>query len=227
MKPEYWIPIISFAAVMVLFLIGSVVKWLRDNTQFKEMSQRIQEAEDKAFNSLEKASHGRVSKSAERLEMLGDLSFSQEIPEAQTEVAQHHLLSVYTNQIKKYQEETRSRAVWSFSFAIIAMFAGIVFVFWGGIFILSEQSSEATIAGSVLSAIGGAVSAYITKTFLEVHKLSIQQLNRYFRQPVINEHIIMAQRLADGLEDTQARQTAYQDIIKSVLQLIGQEPSDA
>ena len=45
----------------------------------------------------------------------------------------------------------------------------------------------------MIAAIGGAISAYITKTFLDVHKVSLQQLNRYFAQPVINDHILMAQ----------------------------------
>jgi len=232
MKPEYWIPIISFATIVVLFFIGFVVKWFRDSNQVKHMAQKIQEAEDKAFDSLQQAIQPPPrSRGDEDVGLLTDSlsnqSFSHEFPSQDSAVAQGHLFSVYNNQIKKYQEETRNRATWSFSFAILAMFAGIAFVFWGGLFILSEKSTEATIAGSVISTIGGAVSAYITKTFLEVHKLSIQQLNRYFRQPVVNDHIIMAQRLADGLPDAESKKTAYQSIIKSVLELIKTEPEES
>ena len=78
-------------------------------------------------------------------------------------------------------------------------------------------------AGSAISAIGGGISAYITKTFLDVHKTSLNQLNRYFRQPVINEHILTAQRLADYLEDKPSRLKAYKSIISRVTGLIRNE----
>ena len=71
----------------------------------------------------------------------------------------------------------------------------------------------------MIAAIGGAISAYITKTFLDVHKVSLQQLNRYFAQPVINDHILMAQRLADALPNDSPKQKAYEGIIASVTAL--------
>ncbi|GEM_PF-5033426 len=55
----------------------------------------------------------------------------------------------------------------------------------------------------------------VVSTFLRVHRLSLQQLNRYFNQPVINNHILMAQRLADACGENSVQERAYERIIES------------
>jgi hypothetical protein len=140
--------------------------------------------------------------------------------ESRGTITQGRLFSLYSRQIEKYQKETQSRAGWSFVFSIFAMVAGLGFVFWGGSQIVSQSGWKHVAAGSAISTIGGAVSAYITKTFLDVHKVSLSQLNRYFKQPVVNELILTAQRLADDLGRGEERKEAYQSIIGSIVTLI-------
>lgn len=140
--------------------------------------------------------------------------------ESSDDIAIGRLFNLYSKQIEKYQQETRSRATWSFIFAIVSMFAGMGFMIWGGGIILSEPTTNHVAAGAAISAIGGGISAYITKTFLDVHKLSLTQLNRYFTQPVINDHIVMAQRLAEGVKDEEVRKKSYEKIVSSVTALI-------
>ena len=53
-----------------------------------------------------------------------------------------------------------------------------------------------------------------------MHKLSLAQLNHYFQQPVLNDHILMAQRLADESGDPATRLKAYEQTIASVNALI-------
>ena len=136
------------------------------------------------------------------------------------DIAIGRLFNLYSKQIEKYQQETRSRATWSFIFSILSMCAGLAFMFWGGQFILSADGADHVTAGAAIAAIGGGISAYITKTFLDVHKLSLIQLNRYFTQPVINDHIVMAQRLAEDVRDDEVRKKSYEKIIASVTALI-------
>jgi len=88
---------------------------------------------------------------------------------------------------------------------------------------LNEEKTIVLAAGSIISAVGGAIGTFIAKTFLDVHKLSLNQLNKYFKQPVINEHILMAQRLADDSGDPETKKKAYQTIIDSIASLIRQE----
>ncbi len=97
---------------------------------------------------------------------------------------------------------------------------GFGFVIWGGSVLLTAKEPIVLAAGGLLSTVGGAVSGFITKTFLDVHKLSLKQLNRYFQQPVINDHILMVQRLADDSRDEEIRKKAYDKIIDSITKLI-------
>ena len=142
------------------------------------------------------------------------------IQEGQQHNVLGNLFNLYSKQIATYQLETQSRATWSFIFAILAMCAGMAFMFWGGQIVLADPNANHVAAGAAISAIGGGISAYITKTFLDVHKLSLTQLNRYFTQPVINDHIVMAQRLAEDVKDDEVRKKSYEKIVSSVTALI-------
>ena len=104
------------------------------------------------------------------------------------------------------------------------MFAGFGFIIWGGSVLLNAKETIVLAAGGLLSTVGGAVSGYITRTFLDVHKLSLAQLNHYFGQPVLNDHILMAQRLADESGDPQTRKEAYKIIINCIAGLINDMP---
>jgi len=88
---------------------------------------------------------------------------------------------------------------------------------------IASKGTEQIAAGAAISTIGGAVSAFITKTFLGVHRLSLTQLNRYFRQPVVNDHILMAQRLADAVGDPDSKKASYEMVIRSISKLIEAE----
>jgi hypothetical protein len=125
------------------------------------------------------------------------------------------LQKFYLAQMSVYQNETRKRARSSFACALIAMFSGLAFVIWGG-FAMGSNS----VAGASIGGLGGALSAFITKTFLDVHRVSLSQLNRYFRQPVIRTSVIEAQQLADLIGDKKVRQEAYLEIIGKVIMLI-------
>jgi len=76
------------------------------------------------------------------------------------------------------------------------------------------------IRGVLASSTGNWISLEREKTFLEAHKLSLTQLNHYFKQPVINEHVLMAQRLADEVGDGDIRKQAYTKIINSLTDLV-------
>lgn len=123
----------------------------------------------------------------------------------------------YLKQIAVYQNETRGRARSSFSAALVAMFLGMGFMVWGALAMAKPW------AGSAIGALGGALSAFITKTFLDVHKVSLVQLNRYFRQPVLQSNVIEARLLADEMGSDDLTRRAYSKIITSVIRLIQDE----
>lgn len=196
-------------ALGLLAFIFASVQQLLENLQRRRASAALRAAEQQAFSATAAPEAGMRS-----------LDASQPPAGHTSAIPASHLFNLYSKQIEMYQQETRSRASWSFICAILAMFAGFGFVFWGGSLLLHASETIVLAAGGLLAGVGGAVSAYITSTFLDVHKLSLAQLNHYFQQPVINDHILMAQRLADESGDPETRRRAYEQTIASVNALI-------
>lgn len=226
--------LMMFGALVIISLSIFYFYKRTSNEKIHLLNKQVKAAENLAFSGTGDGRMLPEKAEPDKKLRLGDLSYMEGKPrselfrdEPQPAPTVNHLFKLYTEQISKYQEQTQNRAMSSFVFAIIAMFAGIIFIFWGGSYILIEKTWEATLAGSTISTIGGVVSAYITKTFLNVHELSIRQLNRYFQQPVINDHIVMAQRLADRLPNEEARQKAYENIIHSVTKLIQKDADES
>jgi hypothetical protein len=211
------------SAMTAIIVVGSVAfKLYLDWRRQAEASEQVIQAEKEAFKDKPDELDGRLRELSEsqtdieeRVKQAATL-----MEESRSAITLRRLFNLYSKQIEKYQQQTRTRATWSFIFAIAAMFAGLGFVVWGGAVLLKAEQTIVLAAGGLLSAIGGAVGAYITKTFLDVHKLSLHQLNRYFQQPVINDHILMAQRLADESGDPDTRKQAYRAVIDSISGLI-------
>ncbi len=198
--------LLPIALGILAFLFASIQQLL-ENLQRRKASAALRDAEQQAFSA---ASEPRMR----------SLDAAALPPASSGAIPASHLFNLYSKQIEMYQQETRARASWSFICAIVAMFAGFGFVFWGGSLLLHAGETIVLAAGGLLAGVGGAVSAYITSTFLDVHKLSLAQLNHYFQQPVLNDHILMAQRLADESGDPATRLKAYEQTIASVNALI-------
>jgi hypothetical protein len=188
----------------------------------KEANREVRQAEEAAFKERPEELDRRVKALTESQEGLEERAteLAAILEDSRSAVQMGRLFNLYNKQIEKYQQETRTRATWSFVFAIFAMSAGFAFVVWGGSVLLTAKETIVLAAGGLIAAVGGGISTFITKTFLDVHRLSLSQLNRYFRQPVINDHILMAQRLADECEDSDTKKKSYEKIIDSIAQLI-------
>jgi len=208
-------------------ILVALVKVVSDAIDIVRARKRLLEAEKQAYRQSPedlvertdqlKTSHDDLEKRARALDAL--------IQSSRRSLQVGRLFDLYSKQIEKYQTETQARAGWSFIFAIVAMIAGLGFVVGGGVHILTNPGWEHVAAATAISGIGGAVGAFITKTFLDVHRLSLSQLNHYFRQPVVNAHVLTAQRLAEQMTDPAARQIAYQQILSQVAGLIREEAS--
>lgn len=128
------------------------------------------------------------------------------------------LFKLYNKQLAIYQNETRARAAHSFTWAVVSMMVGFLVLTVGGWRIVFGSTQNDVLSGGTLAAIGGALSAFITKTLLDVHKVSLIQLNRYFKQPVLNSHILTSKRLAEEeIKDETAKQRIFEYIIKEVI----------
>jgi hypothetical protein len=210
------------AGVLFTTVLTFGLKLISDFLSSRRARDRVLAAEKEAFKTVPEAFAARTAELAASQEQLERRTSQLQgvLDQAQASLKVGLLFDLYNKQVEKYQTETQARAGWSFIFAIIAMFAGLGFVVWGGTVVVSGGGWEKVAAGSLISTIGGAVSAYITTTFLDVHRLSLLQLNRYFRQPVINANVLTAQRIADSIEEPEAKRQAYVKILDRVIELI-------
>ena len=172
--PSLW------AAPMLAATFLFVLRMLTEQVGKKQREQKVEQAEKEAFKAVPAAVLQRVQEILETQEDLQARAqeVSKIIDESRQAILHGNLFNLYNKQIERYQDETRSRASWSFYIALIAMFFGFAFVFWGGYYILAQTGWDHLAAGSAIAAIGGSISAFITRTFLDVHRLSLQQLNR-------------------------------------------------
>lgn len=224
-EPTFWLQILTTAVATIAGLAGILVKVWGDTKEAKTARERVLDAEKEAFRTLPEAflqKTRELSNSQVDLERrtkdLADL-----IEHAQGALRVGVLFDVYSKQIEKYQTETQARAGWSFIFSIVSMLSALGFIVWGGVKSVDSGGWETRVLGATLSAVGAGLSAFISKTFLDVHRLSLVQLNRYFRQPVLNSHILTAQRLADQLSDASAKESAYKLIIERIVALVREE----
>jgi len=126
---------------------------------------------------------------------------------------------LYTEEIHDCKAEDRKRASWSFLWLIIAMAVALAILLCGAYHIFSSTTWDHAAAPSVITAIGGGISAFIAKTFLGLHRLSLEQLKHSSEDSRVAQHIFMARMLADHLPDDQARQNIYGEIISHLLSL--------
>lgn len=200
--------------------LAIIAKVIADYQRNKRATKSVAEAESRAFARVKTATAGRgPSTSGEMSPKVDDTTRK---PDATAQLGD--LSNLYSKQIEKYQTQTQARASYSFIAGIVAMAAGLAVISFGAVQLVYASAWQHAAAAGFLTAVGGSVSAYIAKTFLDVHRLSLVQLNHYFSQPVLNSHILTAQRLADQLDDAAAKQRAYDLVIAKVAELITPQP---
>ncbi|MEU9093533.1 hypothetical protein [Streptomyces sp. NPDC048428] len=119
--------------------------------------------------------------------------------------------------LEKYHGIATRQANKSFVSSLIAMSIGLLVLV--GAFVASMQFNalgERIFIGS-LAALATAFVGYLSKTFLAVYDRSLQQLNQYFNQPVLNGYFLTAERIVERLDDP-LKQDLTAQIVMDVLE---------
>ncbi|MFJ2093520.1 hypothetical protein ACIOEW_30235 [Streptomyces sp. NPDC087901] len=119
--------------------------------------------------------------------------------------------------LEKYHGIATRQANKSFVSSLIAMSIGLLVLV--GAFVASMQFNalgERIFIGS-LAALATAFVGYLSKTFLAVYDRSLQQLNQYFNQPVLNGYFLTAERIVERLDDPLKQELTAQ-IVMDVLE---------
>jgi hypothetical protein len=110
-------------------------------------------------------------------------------------------------QIESCHEGTKARAAQSFLHAQVAAFVGLAVLVGGavaGIIIFLQEPESGGVIPWITTGLGGlgaGLSTYIAGMHLATHRMSLNQLNYYFHQPVVTHQVLQAERLADALKD--------------------------
>jgi hypothetical protein len=118
--------------------------------------------------------------------------------------------------LDEYQRPVRAQARTSYTYAQIAICVGLVVLVSGIVITLTANEDSARLSVAGLTAVGAAMSAYIARTFLRVYERAQDQLNFYFREPLVTSYLLTAERLAEKLTG-ELRNQAYAGMVSEIV----------
>jgi TRADD-N domain-containing protein len=186
----FWVVLLALVLVAVAMLIWFVVQ--RYRVERAESAYRLEEL---------KRDRDVLESAVERLRDKMALPSLVELNRIMLE--QYH--GIATDQATRSYRSSQ-RAMW-------LGFAAIVVAFFSA---LAVQQSDFRIAAAVLGLSGSGFAAFLSRTYLRVYEHSLEQLNRYFNQPLQNSYYLTAERLADGL-NADAKNEAMREIVLNLL----------
>lgn len=135
------------------------------------------------------------------------------------------LMSANRALLDEYQKPVRAQARTSYVYGQVAIFVGFGVLVVGVALVLLADSPTAQVSLAGLAAVGSAISSYVARTFLRVYDRAQQQLNFYFREPLITSYLLTSERLAEKLQG-ERREHAYSLMVEEIIRFakVGIDP---
>lgn len=111
------------------------------------------------------------------------------------------LMRANRKQMDAYDALARSQAQTSYRSSQIAMGIGLLILGAGIVIVVLAHSDATKYAAAIVTACGSAVGGYVSRTFINVHLHASDQMNFYFRQPLVQSYLLSAERLAQRLPE--------------------------
>lgn len=127
-----------------------------------------------------------------------------------------NLIILNRTQIGVYQDIATGDAKRAARNSQIAMSFGFLILIAGAVLTIRVPNAASKIVVGVLASLGSVLSGYIGQTFMKAQDQAMNQLNYYFRQPLVNSYMLSAERLTQKLAGT-SQQNALKDLIRNVL----------
>jgi hypothetical protein len=137
------------------------------------------------------------------------------------------LLRLNRTQMQAYQALSRGQQRSSFRSSLIALFAGLSVLIAGIVLVVEVGGDTSKIAAAAVAAIGSALSGYIAKTYLTLHKEAADQLRYFADQPIIASYIYEAERLAGLMKDDKDKEKVYESVVQEILAMTRQAQGEA
>jgi MFS family permease len=126
------------------------------------------------------------------------------------------LMNANRKQMDAYDSLARSQASFSYRTSQIAMGVGLALIVSGVIIVILADKSSTKYAAAIITAVGGATGAYLSRTFLAVQRDAAVQMNFYFEQPLIQSYLLAAERLLEKVPENR-KSEALETIITAAL----------
>ena len=123
------------------------------------------------------------------------------------------LIDLARAEMKEHNLQALEHARTSFLTSQIAAAAGLVWLFVWTVIAVASKGSGVQIAAGSLSAVGGALSAYVNRTYVRLHEASLRQQNYYYAQPVMRDLLLQAERLAGQAAE---KEKLYAEIVRTL-----------
>jgi hypothetical protein len=188
--------------------VCALVAWVVRSKARATFSRR---AEDERFESLRRRSAALAQQASDGND-----------PEELTK-----LITVNRQQMEGYQALTRGQAKTSYRWSQAALGVGLLALIGGVLVTLSTSGVANKTAVAGLTAIAGALSSYVARTYLRIYERTLQQLNFYFRQPLVTSYILTAERVANKIKQKDRHDDMIAAIIDESLKAAAGPPSSA
>jgi hypothetical protein len=126
------------------------------------------------------------------------------------------LIRANARQMKAYDVLARGQARSSYRMAQIAMTLGMLVLVGGAVASIAVPDMTARITVATLSGLGGALSTFISRTFLRTYRMALTQLNYYFEQPLVTSYILASERVVESVSETR-RDDLFSSIVTQIL----------
>jgi hypothetical protein len=160
---------------------------------------------------------------ARRVERLEEKRAREAVAEAVEELADAKdlaaLIRANRKQMEAYDVLARGQASSAFRNSQVAMGAGLLVLLLGAVIAIGTDNTVSKITTASLTALGGALSGFIARTFLQTYRQALRQLNFYFQQPLINSYLLSAQRLINEMTKGE-RDSALSKVIANLMDVV-------
>jgi hypothetical protein len=128
------------------------------------------------------------------------------------------LLEVSRSDMETYRILSQDQARGSYIMSQVSSAIGGLILVAGAVAAILISGTTNKVAVASLTALGGALSGYISRTFLRVYERSLLQLNFFFQVPLVSNYVLTAERLTTKMSKDQ-RDKSYENVIATVLDI--------
>jgi hypothetical protein len=186
---------VATVTAIVIWFGYRIYKW---NQEEYQTAKRIQERQEAALESA-------TERLRDQMSLPSLINFNQKL------LDKYHRIA--TEQAESSFRSSR-RAMWcGFGWLLACFTVGVFF----------PTTAQAKLLLGSLAVTGGALSGFLSRTYIHVYERALEQLDAYFDQPLLNSYLLSAERIIDVM-DEHSRDDAYRVVIERLLSVSSRRP---